>query len=65
MAVLLQYWQDHISAPLYSSQVRKASKLARVLIRDINPWLPHKARFGWDYVVNHTTLWLDIHEQFI
>ena len=65
MAMLLQYWQDHISTPLYSSWVREASELARVLIRDINPWLPHKVRFSWDYVTNHATLWLDIWDQFV
>ena len=65
MAVLLQYWQDHISVPLYSGWVRKASELAKVLIRDINPWLPHRSRFSWDYVTNHATLWLDIHKQFV
>ena len=65
IAVLLQYWQDHISVPLYSGRVRKASELTKVLIRNINPWLPHRSRFSWDYVINHTTLWLDIRKQFV
>ena len=65
MAVLLQYWQDHISVPLYGSSVRKASKLADTLMRDINPWKSHKVKFGWDYITNHATTWLDVCEQFV
>ena len=65
MAMLLQYWQDHISMPLYGGRVRKASELAKVLMRDINPWLPHHSRFSWEYIANHCTLWLDVQEQFV
>ena len=65
MATLLQYWQDHISAPLYGRRVRKASKLADTLMRDINPWMPHKVRFGWDYVIDNAATLLDICEQFV
>ena len=49
---------------LFGGCVHKASDLANMLIRDINPWLPHKAQFSWDYMANHAALWLDIHEQF-
>ena len=63
MAVLMQYWQDHISVPLYGGRVRKASELAKILMRDINPWLPHHSKFGWDYIADHCTLWLDVQEQ--
>ena len=62
---MLQYWQDHIFKALYGGRVRPVSELAMVLLRDINPWLPHKLRFGWNYIVDHTTLWLDVCEQFI
>ena len=46
MAVLLQYWQDHMTHHLYGGQFCQVSDLAATLIRDINPWLPHKLRFG-------------------
>ena len=65
MAVLLQYWQDHISVSLYGGRVRMSSELTEILMRDINPWLPHHSRFGWDYIADHCTLWLDVWEQFI
>ena len=65
MAVLLQYWQDHICKSLYGRQVRPISELAKVLLRDINSWLPHKLRFGWNYIVDHAMLWLNIREQFV
>ena len=42
----------------------QASELAGILICDINPWLPHRARFGWSYMATHTTLWLDMRDQF-
>ena len=44
MAILLQYWQDHICKSLYDGWVRPVSELMKVLLRDINPWLPHKHR---------------------
>ena len=46
IAVLLQYWQDHMSRQLYGGHFRQASNLANTLIRDINPWLPHSVHFG-------------------
>ena len=60
MAVLLQYWQDHMSRQLYGGPFRQASDLANTLIHDINPWLPHSVHFGWNYVAAHATLWLDM-----
>ena len=60
MAILLQYWQDHMSKHLFRGCFRQASELASTLIRNINPWLPHRARFGWSYVATHATLWLDM-----
>ena len=64
MAVLLQFWQDHITQDLFGGHLCQASDLANTLIHDINPWLPHSARFGWDYMAAQATLWLDICEQF-
>ena len=43
---------------------RQASNLANTLICDINPWLPHRVCFGWNYVAAHTDLWLDMQDQF-
>ena len=43
MAVLLQYWQDHMTQKLYGGHFRQASNLAATLIQDINLWLPHRA----------------------
>ena len=60
MAVLLQYWQDHMTRHLYGGCFQQASELAGTLIRDINPWLPHRVCFGWSYMTTHATLWLDI-----
>ena len=65
IAVLLQYWQDHMSRQLYRGHFRQASDLANTLIRDINPWLSHSVRFGWNYVAAHATLWLDMRDQFV
>ena len=65
IAVLLQYWQDHMTKQLYRGCFKQASDLANTLIHDINPWLPHSVRFGWNYVATHTTLWLDIRDQFM
>ena len=64
MAILLQYWQDHMTGHLYGGCFWQASKLASTLIHDINPWLPHRACFGWSYVATHATLWLDMRDQF-
>ena len=60
IAVLLQYWQDHMPRQLYGGCFRQASDLANTLIRDINPWLPHSVHFGWNYVAALATLWLDM-----
>ena len=64
MAVLLQFWQDHITQDLFGGRVCHANDLANTLIRNINPWLPHSAQFGWDYVATQAMLWLNIREQF-
>ena len=64
MAVLLQFWQDHMTCHLYGGHFRQASKLANTLIWDINVWMPHSMWFGWNYVATHTSLWLDIWDQF-
>ena len=64
IAILLQYWQDHMSRQLYRGHFQQASDLANTLICDINPWLPHSVRFGWNYVAAHATLWLDMRDQF-
>ena len=55
---------DHMTRHLFGGHFRQASKLASTLIHDINPWLPHRARFRWSYVATHATLWLDIQDQF-
>ena len=34
------------------------------VIRDINPWLPHQARFGGGYVAMNATLWIDQQDHF-
>ena len=49
---------------LYVGCFRQASNLASTMIRDINPWLPHRVRFRWGYMATHTTLWLDVRDQF-
>ena len=64
IAILLQYWQDHMSRHFYGGCFRHASDLANTLIWDINLWLPHSMRFGWNYVAAHATLWLDMQDQF-
>ena len=64
MAVLLQYWQDHMTPYLYGGQFRCISDLAATIIRDINPWLLHQARFGWGYVAMNATLWIDLRDHF-
>ena len=64
MAVLLQYWQDHMTLYLYGGRFRCISDLVATVIRDINPWLPHQARFGWGYVAMNATLWIDQWDHF-
>ena len=64
MAVLLQFWQDHMTRHLYGGRFHQASELANTLIRDINMWMPHSTWFGWNYVATHASLWLDIWDQF-
>ena len=64
MAVLLQYWQDHMTPYLYGGRFCRISNLAATVIRDINPWLPHQARFGWGYVAMNATLWIDQRDHF-
>ena len=65
MAVLLQYWQDHMTQHLYGGCFSQTSDLAATLIQDINPWLPHKSRFGWGYEAMHAMLWLYLQDQFV
>ena len=64
MAVLLQYWQDHMTSCLYGGRFRRISDLVATVIRDINPWLPHQARFDWGYVAMNATLWIDLRDHF-
>ena len=64
MAILLQYWQDHMTPHLYGGRFRHISDLAATVIRDINPWLPHQVRFGWGYVAMNATLWIDQRDHF-
>ena len=62
--MLLQFWQDHMTCHLYGGRFHQASELASILIWDINVWMPHSTRFGWNYVATHASLWLDIWDQF-
>ena len=64
MTVLLQYWQDHMTPHLYGGRFCCISDLVATVIRDINPWLPHQARFGWGYVAMNATLWIDQQDHF-
>ena len=64
MAVLLQYWQDHMTPHLYRGRFRRISDLAATVIQDINLWLPHQVRFGWGYVAMNTKLWIDQRDHF-
>ena len=64
MAVLLQFWQDHMTTHLFGSHFHQVSDLANTLNRDINVWMPHCTRFRWKYVVRHASLWLDVRDQF-
>ena len=49
---------------LYGGCFHQASDLANTLIQDINVWMPHSTRFGWNYVATHASLWLNIRDQF-
>ena len=49
---------------LYGGRFHRISDLAATVIRDINPWLPHQARFGWGYVAMNATLWIDLWDHF-
>ena len=49
---------------LYRGRFRRISDLAATVIRDINPWLPHQARFGWGYGAMNATLWIDQWDHF-
>ena len=49
---------------LYGGRFRRISDLAATVIRDINPWLPHQARFGWGYVAMNAMLWIDLRDHF-
>ena len=60
IAILLQFWQDHMTRHLFRGHFRQASDLASTLIHEINPWLPHRARFRWSYMATHATLWLNM-----
>ena len=64
MAVLLQYWQYHMTPHLYGGQFHCISNLAATVIRDINPWLPHQVRFSWGYVAMNGMLWIDQQDHF-
>ena len=64
MAVLLQFWQDHMTRHLYGGRFCQASDLANTLIWDINVWMPHSTQFGWSYVATHASLWLNMRDQF-
>ena len=64
MAVLLQYWQNHMTPHLYGGRFHSISDLAATIIRDINLWLPHRSCFGWGYVAMNATLWIDQQDHF-
>ena len=64
MAVLLQYWQDHMTPHLYGGRFCGISNLAATVIQDINPWLPHQVRFGCGYVTMNDMLWIDQRDHF-
>ena len=64
MAVLLQFWQDHMTAHLSGGCFCQMSDLACTIIGDINVWMPHCTRFSWSYVARHAVLWFDIRDQF-
>ena len=64
MTVFLEYWQDHMTPHLYGGRFCHISNLVATVIWDINPWLPHQARFGWGYVAMNATLWIDQRDHF-
>ena len=64
MAVLLQYWQDHMTPCLYGGRFRRISDLAAAVIWDINPWLLHQVHFAWGYMAMNATLWIDLRDHF-
>ena len=64
MTILLQYWQDHMTPHLYGGRFCRISDLVATVIQDINPWLPHQARFGWGYVAMNAMLWIDQQDHF-
>ena len=64
MAVLPQYWQDHMTPHLYGGRFHRISNLVATVIWDINPWLPHQVHFGWGYVAMNATLWIDQQDHF-
>ena len=41
---------------LYGGRFHHISDLAATIIRDISPWLPHQAHFGWGYMAMNATL---------
>ena len=49
---------------LYGGRFRRISNLAATVIRDINPWLPHQACFGWGYVAMNAMLLIDQRDHF-
>ena len=49
---------------LYGARFHRISDLVATVIRDINPWLPDQARFGWGYVAMNTMLWIDQQDHF-
>ena len=50
MAVLLQYWQDHMTPHLYGGRFRRISDLAATVIRDINPWIDQRDHFAMEHL---------------
>ena len=64
MVVLLQFWEDHATTHLFGGRFHRMSSLAGTLIKDINVWLPTNVRFGWPYVTQHASLWLDVRDLF-
>ena len=62
--MVLDGWQDHMTPYLYGGRFGHISNLAATVIRNINPWLQHQARFGWGYVAMNSTLWIDQRHHF-
>ena len=59
MAVLLQYWQDHMTPHLYGGRFRRISDLAATIIRDINPWIDQRDHFAMEHLED----WAEQREQ--